>query len=84
MPPKRSGEFELIARYFAPLAARVPGAFGLTDDAAFLDVPDGHELVAKTDSVVAFLTGRASAPGFPLAGHATRCSRCANRPTSAL
>ncbi|MBV8537730.1 MAG: thiamine-phosphate kinase [Alphaproteobacteria bacterium] len=53
MPPKRSGEFELIARYFAPLAARVPGAFGLTDDAAFLDVPDGHELVAKTDSVVA-------------------------------
>ncbi len=53
MPPKRRGEFEIIARYFAPLAAGVPGAFGLTDDAAFLDVPDGHELVAKTDSVVA-------------------------------
>ncbi|HTP84355.1 MAG TPA: thiamine-phosphate kinase [Alphaproteobacteria bacterium] len=53
MPPKRSGEFELIARYFAPLAARVPGAFGLTDDAAFLEVPDGQQLVAKTDSVVA-------------------------------
>ena len=53
MPPKRSGEFELIARYFAPLAAGVTGAFGLTDDAAFLAVPEGHELVAKTDSAVA-------------------------------
>lgn len=53
MPPKRSGEFEIIARYFAPLAAGVPGAYGLTDDAAFLDVPAGQELVAKTDSVVA-------------------------------
>lgn len=52
MPTKRSGEFEIIARYFAPLAAGVPGAFGLTDDAAFLEVPDGHELVAKTDSAV--------------------------------
>lgn len=53
MPAKRSGEFEIIARYFAPLAAGVPGAFGLTDDAAFLEVPGGQELVAKTDSVVA-------------------------------
>lgn len=53
MRPKRSGEFEIIARYFAPLAAGVPGAFGLTDDAAFLDIPEGQELVAKTDSVVA-------------------------------
>jgi len=53
MPPKRSGEFEIIARYFAPLASGVPGAFGLTDDAAFLEVPDGKQLVVKTDSVVA-------------------------------
>lgn len=53
MPPKRSGEFEIIARYFAPLAEGVPGAFGLTDDAAFLQVPEGQELVAKTDSAVA-------------------------------
>ncbi len=53
MPPKRSGEFEIIARYFAPLAAGVPGAFGLTDDAAFLEVPEGQQLVAKTDSAVA-------------------------------
>jgi thiamine-monophosphate kinase len=53
MAAKRSGEFEIIARYFAPLAAGVPGAFGLTDDAAFLEVPNGHELVVKTDSAVA-------------------------------
>lgn len=53
MPPKRSGEFEIIARYFAPLAAGVSGACGLTDDVAFLEVPAGQELVAKTDSVVA-------------------------------
>lgn len=53
MPSKKSGEFAIIARYFAPLAAGVPGALGLTDDAAFLQVPRGQELVAKTDSVVA-------------------------------
>jgi thiamine-monophosphate kinase len=50
---RKRGEFELIARYFAPLAAAVPGALGLRDDAAFLEVPDGQELVAKTDSVIA-------------------------------
>lgn len=50
---KRSGEFERIARYFAPLAAGVPGALGLKDDVAYLEVPEGHELVAKTDAVVA-------------------------------
>jgi len=31
------GEFDLIARYFAPLAAATPGAFGLGDDAALVD-----------------------------------------------
>jgi thiamine-monophosphate kinase len=30
------GEFELIARYFAPLARGFPGAFGLLDDAAVI------------------------------------------------
>jgi thiamine-monophosphate kinase len=49
---KRSGEFERIARYFAPLAAGVPGALGLKDDVAYLEVPEGHELVAKTDAIV--------------------------------
>jgi len=46
------GEFELIARYFAPLAKGFPGAFGLTDDAAVIAPEHGHELVAKTDAIV--------------------------------
>lgn len=44
------GEFELIARHFAPLAG--PGAFGLTDDAATLDVPAGESLVLTKDMIV--------------------------------
>jgi thiamine-monophosphate kinase len=46
------GEFELVARYFAPLARGFPGAFGLLDDAAVIAPPPGHELVAKTDAIV--------------------------------
>lgn len=46
-------EFELIARYFAPLAAGAPGALGLLDDAALVDVSPGHRLVVTTDAVVA-------------------------------
>jgi thiamine-monophosphate kinase len=46
-------EFDLIARYFAPLAAGAPGALGLTDDAAIVDIPDGMRLVAAADAVVA-------------------------------
>jgi thiamine-monophosphate kinase len=49
---RRSGEFELIAELFAPLSKNAPGAFGLTDDAAVLAAPPGHELVLKTDAVV--------------------------------
>jgi thiamine-monophosphate kinase len=49
---RKSGEFELIARYFAPLAADEPGAFGLRDDVAFLAVPEGQDLVAKTDGAI--------------------------------
>jgi thiamine-monophosphate kinase len=48
----RPGEFELIARYFAPLAKGFPGAFGLLDDAAVITALPGHELVAKTDAIV--------------------------------
>src|SRR5215470_12588340 len=47
------GEFELIARYFAPLAAAAPGALNLTDDVAVLEPAAGEELVLKTDAVVA-------------------------------
>ncbi len=46
-------EFGLIARYFAPLAARDPGALSLSDDAAVLDLPLGARLVAATDALVA-------------------------------
>ncbi len=37
--PHRSNEFELIARYFAKLAAGFPGAYGLLDDAAVINNP---------------------------------------------
>lgn len=47
------GEFEIIRRFFAPLAAGAPGAFGLTDDAAALEVPPGHSLVVTSDALVA-------------------------------
>ncbi len=55
-----SGEFEVIARYLAPLSASAPGAFGLKDDAAALEVPQGEEVVATVDAMVAgvhFLAG---------------------------
>lgn len=47
------GEFEIIARFFRPLAEGKAGALGLTDDAALIDVAEGHTLVATTDTMVA-------------------------------
>ena len=44
-------EFELIQRYFVPLAG--PGALGLTDDAAVLEPRPGWSLVVTTDTVIA-------------------------------
>jgi thiamine-monophosphate kinase len=49
----RPGEFELISRYFAPLAAGNPGALGLTDDAATLDPGAGYSIVVTADALVA-------------------------------
>jgi thiamine-monophosphate kinase len=47
------GEFDLIARYFAPLAEAAPGAQGLRNDAALFD-PAGDEcLVLTVDAMVA-------------------------------
>lgn len=46
------GEFELIARYLAPLARGAEGAFGLTDDAALLTPPEGESLVLTVDTLV--------------------------------
>lgn len=51
--PKNLGEFDLISRYFAPLAAAEPGALGLLDDAAVLEPEEGQRLVVTTDSLVA-------------------------------
>lgn len=50
---RRIGEFELIARYFAPLAKSFAGAGGLKSDNAFLAGDGRHDLVVKTDTVVA-------------------------------
>lgn len=48
----RRGEFELIAKLFAPLSKREPGAFALTDDAAALKTKPGHDIVLTTDAIV--------------------------------
>src|SRR3954453_20545337 len=45
------GEFQLIRRYFAPLAG--PGSLNLTDDAAVLELKPGWSVVATADTVVA-------------------------------
>ncbi len=48
--PRPLGEFERIARFFAPLA--VPGALGLADDVALIDGPAGEDYVLTTDTIV--------------------------------
>src|SRR5262245_61409132 len=52
MARRRIGEFELIARYFAPLARGFAGARGLASDNAFLAADPRHDLVVKTDTIV--------------------------------
>ncbi len=47
------GEFELIERFFAPLAKDFPGALALEDDAALIDVEPGYRLVVTIDALVA-------------------------------
>jgi thiamine-monophosphate kinase len=59
------GEFELIERYFAAVGAnRADVVLGVGDDAALLQVPAGHELVACTDTLV---EGRHFPTGFDAA-----------------
>jgi thiamine-monophosphate kinase len=53
MAGRRPGQFELIARYLAPLAKSFPGAGDLKSDNAFLPADGRHDLVVKTDTVVA-------------------------------
>lgn len=49
---RRLDEFDLIARYFKPLAAKCEGAQGLSDDAVALRVPHGRELIVTADALV--------------------------------
>ena len=59
------GEFELIERYFAAVGAQRPDVvLGVGDDAALLQVPPGHQLVACTDTLV---NGRHFPDGFDAA-----------------
>jgi thiamine-monophosphate kinase len=54
-------EFDIIARYYAPLSSKVSGALGLKDDAAFIPERSGHELVITKDAIaedVHFVTRR--------------------------
>ena len=47
------GEFEIIAKYFAPLTGGAPGAEGLTNDGAVLTPRPGLGLVVTVDAMVA-------------------------------
>lgn len=49
-PPQRLGEFERIARFFAPLAG--PGALELGDDVALIDGPAGEQYALTTDTII--------------------------------
>jgi len=51
--PSSDGEFGIIERNFAPLAANTAGAFDLKDDAGMISPPEGHELVVTTDAIIA-------------------------------
>ncbi|HKS65037.1 MAG TPA: thiamine-phosphate kinase [Xanthobacteraceae bacterium] len=50
--PDGSPEDRLIARHFKPLAKH-PGTFGFSDDASAITPPAGHDLVLKTDGLIA-------------------------------
>jgi thiamine-monophosphate kinase len=53
MTGQRRGEFELIAKFFAPLARNASGAFGLLDDAALMKPRPGYDIVVTADAIVA-------------------------------
>lgn len=67
----RSGEDQLIARHFAPLAT-APGALALTDDTAFYAPPPGFELVLTKDAVAAGIHFLPDDPGAGVARKALR------------
>ena len=66
------GEFELIARYFAPLSKGSAGAYGLKDDAAVVTPTPGQQIVAKTDAIVGGVHFRPDDPADLVARKALR------------
>ncbi len=69
----RSGEFELIRRFLAPLAT-APGAGGLEDDAALLDAPAGRKTIVTTDTMVEGVHFPAGGPPGLIARRLLRCN----------
>jgi thiamine-monophosphate kinase len=70
--PKRRGEFDLIAKYFAPLSRSAPGALNLTDDAAYFTPRSGFDLVVTTDAVIEGIHFFADDPAESVARKALR------------
>jgi thiamine-monophosphate kinase len=68
---KRPGEFELIDRYFRPLASD-PGALDLTDDTAVYRQRPGDDLVLTADMVAAGIHFFADDPPASIARKALR------------
>jgi thiamine-monophosphate kinase len=66
------GEFELIHTVLEPLAADHPGALGLSDDAALVDLPPGQQLVIAKDAIVADVHFLADDPPDLIAGKLLR------------
>src|ERR1044072_6794050 len=66
-----SAEDRLIARYFKPLAIH-PGTFGFNDDASAITPPAGHDLVLKTDGLIAGVHFFADDPADGVARKALR------------
>jgi thiamine-monophosphate kinase len=67
-----SGEFELIAKLFAPLSRNAPGAYGLTDDAATIAPQAGEELIVTADLLTAGVHFRTDDPPDLIARKALR------------
>lgn len=68
----RSGEFDLIARFLAPLASGYRGALNLKDDAAIVDTSDGLDRIVTADTVVEGVHFLSSDPPARIAQKALR------------
>jgi thiamine-monophosphate kinase len=69
--PLASGEDDLIAKYFRPLAKH-PGAMGLFDDAAVLTPPEGCDVILTKDAIVGGMHFFADDPAEAIARKALR------------